>query len=66
MVADDHSIYGKAPGLAPVGEHEVIITLVERTAPPKFFRSADLPIHDLPWDDRIALRREDIYGDDGR
>src|SRR5579863_5542507 len=27
---------------------------------------AGLPTHDLPWDDSISLRREDLYGDDGR
>jgi hypothetical protein len=26
----------------------------------------ELPVHDGPWDDSISLRREDIYGDDGR
>jgi hypothetical protein len=26
----------------------------------------ELPVHDGPWDDNISLRREDIYGDDGR
>jgi len=27
---------------------------------------ADLPTLDLPWDGSISLRREDMYGDDGR
>lgn len=27
----------------------------------------DLPVHDLgPWPEGLSLRREDIYGDDGR
>jgi hypothetical protein len=26
----------------------------------------ELPVHDGPWDDSISLRREDLYGDDGR
>jgi hypothetical protein len=29
-------------------------------------RVADLPSHDVPWDGSISLRREDMYGDDGR
>jgi hypothetical protein len=26
----------------------------------------ELPVYDGPWDDSISLRREDLYGDDGR
>ena len=27
----------------------------------------DLPVHDLgPWPEGLSLRREDMYGDDGR
>lgn len=29
-------------------------------------RDLDLPVHEEPWDDRVSLRREDLYGDDGR
>jgi hypothetical protein len=29
-------------------------------------RVADLPIHDVPWDGSVSLRREDMYGDNGR
>jgi hypothetical protein len=29
-------------------------------------RVAELPTHDVPWDGSISLRREDMYGDDGR
>jgi hypothetical protein len=51
-----------APPL-PAGEYEVAIT----TATPKPRRSVlDLPVHDGPWDDSVSLRREDMYGDDGR
>ena len=32
----------------------------------KKFSVEDLPSHDIPWDDSISLRREDMYGDDGR
>ena len=65
-VSPDHSISGVAPENVPVGEHDVIITVPDRTPRPKFFRAADLPTHDLPWDGSISLRREDMYGDDGR
>ena len=69
-VADDHSISGIAPSDVPPGEHEVAFTVTSVVTPqseiPKFFRAADLPVHDLPWDGSVSLRREDMYGDDGR
>ena len=34
--------------------------------PEKPLRVADLPTHDIPWDGSVSLRREDMYGDDGR
>jgi hypothetical protein len=51
------------------GEHEVTITLVpssRRKLPTRKFNVEDLPKHDIPWDDSISLRREDMYDDDGR
>lgn len=64
-VGEDHSITGLAPEDVPAGEHEVLITF---HSPPikQTWRAADLPKHDLPWDGSISLRREDLYGDDGR
>lgn len=64
VVGPDHRISGTAPNDVPPGVHEAIIGIA--TAPAKRFRLADLPVHDLPWDGSISLRREDIYGDDGR
>ena len=49
----------------PEGEHVARVTLT----PPsrvKRFSVEDLPMHDLPWDDSVSLRREDIYDDEGR
>lgn len=68
-VDPDHRITGVAPADVPPGEHEVTITIVPLTGrqlPTKKFAIEDLPKHDLPWDDSISLRREDMYGDDGR
>ena len=64
-VGPDHSISGTAPDGVPVGDHEAVITLPE-TPVVKFFRAADLPSHSQPWDAGVSLRREDLYGDDGR
>ena len=49
----------------PAGEYEAAITAP--ATPPEPRRSVlDLPVHDGPWDDSLSLRREDMYGDDGR
>ena len=54
----------------PAGEHLATVTLASTTTTParpgKPFTMADFPIHDGPWDDSVSLRREDLYGDDGR
>lgn len=59
----DGTISGKARPDVPPGEYEAPIDFAA-PKPPKRKR-LDLPLHDCgPWDD--SLRREDIYGDDGR
>lgn len=62
-VGADRRISGVAPADVPPGEHEATITVARSERP---FRLADLPSHDTPWDDSISLRRQDMYGDDGR
>ena len=70
VVGPDHRISGTAPTEVPAGEHEVTITLADRSASEQASRplnSTDLPRHDLgPWPDGLNLRREDIYGDGSR
>jgi hypothetical protein len=63
-VDPDHRISGTAP--VPPGEHEVTITVARSQRAEKRPRVADLPAHDVPWDGSISLRREDMYGADGR
>ena len=67
MVSADHRITGVAPEQVPPGEHEAIITL---PSPPhlvgKKFTMEHFPVHETGWDGSISLRREDVYGDDGR
>ncbi|HEY1934206.1 MAG TPA: hypothetical protein VGG99_19535 [Acetobacteraceae bacterium] len=65
VVGPDRQISGIAPEDVPPGEHEAIIAVASGVVP-KRFRLADLPVHDIPWDGSISLRREDMYGDDGR
>jgi len=68
-VGPDRRISGTAPAEVPPGEHEVTISVPPSIAK-KRFRLADLPLHDAPadapWDGSVSLRREDMYGDDGR
>jgi len=67
QVAPDHTISGIAPAELPAGEHEVVVNIEPAVTPPtKPFRMADFPVHNGPWNDSISLRREDMYGDDGR
>jgi hypothetical protein len=63
MVSADHSISGTAPNDVPPGEHEVVITVRPVR---KRFRLADLPVHEVPWDGSVSLRRDDMCGEDGR
>jgi hypothetical protein len=61
-VAEDGSISGKAPRELPPGEYQAPIAVPERKR-----KSLDLPLHDSgPWPEGFTVRREEIYGDDGR
>jgi hypothetical protein len=62
-VAEDGSISGKAPRELPPGEYQAPITLPE---PKRKRKGLDLRRHEAFWDDRVSLRREDIYGPEGR
>jgi hypothetical protein len=64
-VKEDGTIEAKAPGGLPPGEHDATISIAE-PQPRRKFRIEDFPTNDTPWDDSISLRREDMYGDDGR
>ena len=62
-VAPDGTISGRAPRELPPGEYQAPVQLPEAKRAP---RDLDLPLHDAVWDDDVSLRREDIYGPDGR
>ncbi len=67
-VAPDGTISASTP--IPAGEHVASIEVRER--PPRQlpalpFNVDELPRRDLgPWPEGLSLRREDLYGDDGR
>ena len=65
-VAPDHTISGIAPAELPAGEHEVVVSAAPGPRRRKPFRFEGFPMVDAPWDDSVSLRREDLYGDDGR
>jgi hypothetical protein len=65
MVKEDGTIEAKAPGGLPLGEHEAVI-IVRTELPEPQFRWEDFPMHEGDWDHSVSLRREDLYGDDGR
>jgi hypothetical protein len=61
-ITENHQISGTVPADVPAGDHDVVIAIRARPR----FRAADPPVHPSGWDDRTSLRREDLYGDDGR
>ena len=66
----DHSVSGIMPDAVPPSEHEVVVnvTTVPDVQPARKPLNVDRwPTIDLgPWPEGLSLRREDIYGDDGR
>jgi hypothetical protein len=64
-VKEDGTIEGNMLGRLPPGEHDARVSIPEPQLRRKF-RIEDFPTNDTPWDDSISLRREDMYGDDGR
>ena len=64
-VADDGTITGKAEGALPPGEYEATIDVVEQPKRPR--APLNLRTFDVgPWPADLPLRREEMYGDDGR
>ncbi len=67
-VSPDGAISTSIP--LPAGEYEAAITVHDqpvRQLPTLPFDVDALPVHDLgPWPEGLSLRREDMYGDDGR
>ena len=67
IVTSDGAISTTTPLAA--GEYTARLETLEQRnhQPPGDLTLDDLPVHDLgPWPEGLSLRREDIYGDDGR
>lgn len=62
-IAPDGTISGHAPREVPPGEYQTPITVPETKTKR---HPLDLPLHEAHRGDEVSLRREDIYGPDGR
>ena len=67
-VSRDRKLVMPVPRDILPGEHRVVVVIDEQVSEPsQDARTFDLPVHDLgPWPTELSLRREDLYGDDGR
>jgi len=63
-VGADGTISGQAPREIVPGEHQATIMGAPVAARRRSVR--DMPRHDLPWDGRISLRREDMENGNGQ
>lgn len=67
-VSRDRKLMMPVPSDILPGEHRVVVVIDEQvSAPPRGERAIVLPVHDVgPWPTGLSLRREALYGDDGR
>jgi hypothetical protein len=71
-VTADGKITVQLPPDIPAGEHRVVVMIDEQPLPKKTeTKEKPLPldfpvIHVGSWPENLSLRREDMYGDDGR
>ena len=50
-----------------IGEHRVVVTIGDGEPWPPDSMTVNWPVHDVgPWPPGFTVRREDLYGDDGR
>jgi hypothetical protein len=68
VVHPDHRRTVLVPADVPPGPCEVVVVLDKTSAPPKGpVDFSTWPAHNVGlWPEDLSLRREDLYGDDGR
>jgi len=68
IVTDDRTVTLKLPDEITPGLHALVIVIEEGAVGPSAGLSLDdFPVIDVgPWPEGLSLRREDLYGDDGR
>jgi hypothetical protein len=66
-VTPDGKVTIQLPPTIPPGEHKLVLVIDETPAAENKRPPLDFPvIHVSSWPDDLSLRREDMYGDDGR
>lgn len=67
IVTPDGSLSVRVPSDIPAGEHRVVVVIDEQLIARGEQSLTPFPILDLgPWPKDLSLRREDMYGPDGR
>ncbi len=68
VVDAEHRATIQLPADIAPGEHPVVVVIDEAVGSPASPRPwVGFPAHDVgPWPEGLTLRREDMYGDDGR
>lgn len=68
VISDDRRLSLQLPSEVPPGEHRIVLLIDEETSEPRAaWTMDDWPIHDATLvDPNFTMRREDLYGDDGR
>ena len=66
VIGEDRVLQIQLPHDVTPGRHQVAVVIDEPSRPTSKTLE-DFPTIDLgPWPDGLSLRREDMYGDDGR
>jgi hypothetical protein len=66
-VDEQGRVTGQVPPSVPPGDYTASLEKAPAEQPTIAPRQLDWPVHDSgPWPAGLSLRREDLYGDDGR
>jgi hypothetical protein len=67
LVDPEHTTTLRLPDDIPPGAYRVTLVIDDQPIGPKTTDFSDFPVIDVgPWPEGLSLRREDMYGDDGR
>jgi len=66
-ITADGTLTVQVPHDIPPGEHQVVVVIDEQPIARTKRPPLEMPvIHVGSWPENLSLRREDLYGDDGR
>jgi hypothetical protein len=67
LVDPEHTITLRLPDDVAPGSYRVTLVIDDQPIGPKPTDFSDFPVIDVgPWSEGLSMRREDMYGDDGR